>query len=50
MNASIMSSSQERIVEAGVRGPADEFHERDAKSGGINKTVEFVVHDSGSHV
>ena len=44
------SSSQERIVETGHRGESDTSWESDGKTGGINKTVEFVFHDSGSSV
>lgn len=47
------SSSQEHIVEAGRladdENPSDEFG-RDAKHGGINKTVEFQFHTQKSSV
>lgn len=49
VDANVLSSSQERIVGTGSRGPGDEFF-GDAKTGGINKTVEFVIHDSESPV
>jgi hypothetical protein len=50
VNANVLSSSQERIIGTGSRGPAEEFYEGDSKTGGINKTVEFVIHASESAV
>ncbi len=47
-----LSSSQERIV--GARGQSgsehDVYFDGDGKQGGINKTVEFVFHESESPV
>jgi hypothetical protein len=47
------SSSQERIVEASALGTGHHHSrafEADSRGGGINKTVEFVFHDSESPV
>lgn len=50
VDANVLSSSQERVVGTGSRGPAEGYYEGDSKSGGINKTVEFVIRDSESAV
>jgi hypothetical protein len=50
IDATALSSSQERMVGTGSRGLGEESYEGDIKAGGINKTVEFIIHDSGSSV
>ena len=50
VDANVLSSSLERIVGTSSRGPGEEFCERDIKAGEINKTVEFVIHNSKSPV
>jgi hypothetical protein len=50
VDANALSSSQERIVGTGSHGPGEESFEGGIKAGGINKTVEFVFHESESPV
>jgi hypothetical protein len=50
VDANALSSSRERIVRTGSRGPGEDSFEGDGKAGGISKTVEFVFHESESPV